>query len=121
MSTIIGHTFLTHKRRPPLKVAGMLLCAILSDTLNLLGPTTTDWDRLMVAVLSDIAGVDDIQLLASRQFKAKSRDLAHLSAVGLINGDQKSFSYDIKGGFQGEVGFAVIETTDDDIIMDRIK
>ena len=43
MSTIIAHTFLTHKRRPPKAVAGMLLCAILSDTLNLLGPTTTEW------------------------------------------------------------------------------
>ncbi len=121
MSTIIAHTFLTHKRRPQKAVAGILLCAILSDTLNLLGPTTTDWDRLMVAVLSEIVEIDDIQLLASRQFKAKSKDLAHLSAVGLINGDQKSFSYDVPGGFKGEIGFAVVETTDDDIIMDRIE
>lgn len=120
MSTIIAHTFLTHKRRPTKPVAGMLLCAILSDTLNLLGPTTTEWDRLMVAVLADIAGVDDIQLLASKQFKAKSRDLASLSAVGLVNGDQKSFSFDIPNGFSGQVGFAVVETTDDQVIMDRI-
>jgi manganese-dependent inorganic pyrophosphatase len=120
MSSIVAHTFLTHKRRPPKAIAGMLLCAILSDTLNLLGPTTTSWDRLLVAVLADIAQVKDIQLLASRQFKAKSRDLASLSAVGLVNGDQKSFSYSIKDGFQGDVGFAVIETTDDQVIMDRI-
>ena len=122
MSTIIAHTFLTHKRRPPKAIAGMLLCAILSDTLNLLGPTTTEWDRLMVAVLADIAGVNDIQLLASRQFKAKSRDLASLSAVGLVNGDQKSFSFDMSkdGGFTGEIGFAVVETTDDQVIMDRL-
>uniref|UniRef100_A0A7S2YRH8 DDH domain-containing protein n=1 Tax=Entomoneis paludosa TaxID=265537 RepID=A0A7S2YRH8_9STRA len=108
MSTIIAHTFLTHKRAPPKPIAGMLLCAILSDTLNLLGPTTTEWDRLMVAVLSDIAEVNDIQLLASRQFKAKSRELASLSAVGLVKGDQKSFSFDMPdGGFVGEIGFAV--------------
>ena len=42
MSTIIGHTFLTHQRRPPNSVAGVLLCAILSDTLNLQSPTTTE-------------------------------------------------------------------------------
>lgn len=119
MSTIIAHTFLTHGRRPPTDVAGMLLCAILSDTLNLLGPTTTEWDRLMVAVLAEIAGVDDIQLLASQQFKAKSKELANLSAVGLVNGDQKSFSFK-SPGFQGDIGFAVVETTDDDIIMERI-
>jgi len=119
MSTIVAHTFLTHKRRPPKDVAGMLLSAILSDTLNLLGPTTTKWDRLMVAVLADICNVDDIQLLASRQFKAKSRDLASLSAVGLVNGDQKSFSFQASG-FNGEIGFAVVETTDDQVILDRI-
>jgi hypothetical protein len=45
MSTIIAHTFLTHSKRPSVQVAGMLLCAILSDTLNLQGPTTTEWDR----------------------------------------------------------------------------
>jgi manganese-dependent inorganic pyrophosphatase len=123
MSTIVAHTFLTHKRRPPKPIAGMLLCAILSDTLNLLGPTTTEWDRLMVAVLADISEVNDIQLLASRQFKAKSRDLASLSAIGLINGDQKSFSYSSAsaGSFDGEIGFAVVETTDDKVILDRIN
>lgn len=120
MSTIITHSFIRCGRRPPRDVAGMLLCAILSDTLNLLGPTTTDWDRLMVAVLAEIAGVNDIQLLASQQFKAKSRELANLSAVGLVNGDQKSFSFKTEK-FEGEIGFAVVETTDDEVIRERIS
>ncbi|KAL9183294.1 hypothetical protein ACHAXT_005081 [Thalassiosira profunda] len=120
MSTIIAHTFLTHQRRPPTGVAGMLLCAILSDTLNLQGPTTTEWDRLLVAVLSEIAEVDDIQFLATQQFKAKSRELAGLSAHGLVNGDQKAFSFKTES-FEGEVGFAVVETTDDAVIIDRLS
>lgn len=119
MSTIIGHTFLTHSRRPPVGVAGMMLCAILSDTLNLQGPTTTEWDRLMVAILAEIAEVDDIQFLASQQFKAKSKELAGLSAHGLVNGDQKAFSFKYSG-FSGDVGFAVVETTDDAVIIDRL-
>mmetsp|Transcript_15435 Transcript_15435/g.33429 ORF Transcript_15435/g.33429 Transcript_15435/m.33429 type:complete len:473 (+) Transcript_15435:63-1481(+) len=119
MSTIIAHTFLTHHKRPSIKVAGMLLCAILSDTLNLQGPTTTEWDRLMVAVLAEIAQVDDIQFLASQQFKAKSKELAGLSAHGLVNGDQKSFSFKTET-FDGDVGFAVVETTDDAVIIDRL-
>ena len=119
MSTIIAHTFLTHNRRPSKSVSGMLLCAILSDTLNLLGPTTTEWDRLMVAVLAEIAEVDDIQLLASQQFKAKSKELATMSAPALVNGDQKTFSFDASG-FQGDIGFAVVETTDDDAILSRV-
>lgn len=119
MSSIIAHTFLTHQRRPSVKVAGMLLCAILSDTLNLQGPTTTEYDRLMVSVLSEIAEVDDIQYLASQQFKAKSKELAGLSAHGLVNGDQKSFSFKT-AKFEGDVGFAVVETTDDGVIIDRL-
>lgn len=119
MSTIIAHTFITHSRRPPVPIAGMLLCAILSDTLNLQGPTTTDWDRLMVAVLAEIAHVNDIQLLASQQFKAKSQELANLSAVALVQGDQKSFSF-AASGFTGDIGFAVVETTDDDAILTRV-
>ena len=119
MSTIIAHTFLTHGKRPDVGVAGMLLCAILSDTLNLQGPTCTEWDRLMVATLSEIAGVDDIQLLASQQFKAKSKELAGLSAHGLVNGDQKCFSF-ASESFTGDVGFAVVETTDDAVIIDRL-
>mmetsp|Transcript_15161 Transcript_15161/g.24655 ORF Transcript_15161/g.24655 Transcript_15161/m.24655 type:complete len:474 (-) Transcript_15161:37-1458(-) len=119
MSTIIAHTFLTHQRRPSIGVAGMMLCAILSDTLNLQGPTTTEWDRLVVAVLSEIAEVDDIQFLATQQFKAKSKELAGLSAHGLVNGDQKAFSFKTEK-FVGDVGFAVVETTDDGVILDRL-
>ncbi len=57
MSTIIAHTFLTLRRRPKTSTAGMLLCAILSDTLNLQSPTTTEWDRLMVAVLVQVSSM----------------------------------------------------------------
>lgn len=118
MSTIIAHTFVTLRRRPTKKTAGMLLCAILSDTLNLQGPTTTEWDRLMVAVLVELAGVDDVQFLATQQFKAKSSELAGLTANALCNGDQKVFSFKTDN-FNGSIGFAVVETTDDEVIMAR--
>lgn len=118
MSSIIAHNFFTSQVRPSKSTAGMLLCAILSDTLNLMGPTTTDWDRSMVAILCEIAEVDDIQLLASQQFKAKSRELAGLTAPQLCNGDQKCFAFKA-ANFVGSVGFAVIETTDDEVIMAR--
>ena len=118
MSTIIAHNFLTLNRRPTRSTAGMLLCAILSDTLNLQGPTTTEWDRLIVAILVELVGVADVQDLASRQFKAKSHELAGLTSNALINGDQKVFSFKTDN-FSGSVGFAVIETTDDDVIMSR--
>lgn len=118
MSTIIAHTFLTLNRRPKKSTSGMLLCAILSDTLNLQGPTTTEWDRLMVAVLVELAGVDDVQHLAAKQFKAKSHELAGLTADQLVNGDQKEFSFKTDK-FDGVVGFSVIETVDDEVILNK--
>jgi inorganic pyrophosphatase/exopolyphosphatase len=121
MSSIIGHSFLVQKKRPPKAIAGILLCAILSDTLNLQSPTTTSWDKIMVTALAEIAEVEDIDQLAIEQFHAKSKELANLSAYSLVNGDQKAFSFDVQGGFQGELGFAVIETTDDDVILERVE
>jgi len=120
MSTVIAHTFLTHQRRPSIEVAGMMLCAILSDTLNLQGPTTTEWDRQMVTVLSEIAQVEDVQLLATQLFNAKSKELADMSVHGLVTGDQKSFSFETEH-FEGDVGFAVVETTNDAVIIDRLE
>ena len=133
MSTIIAHTFLTVQKRPRKCVAGILLCAILSDTLNLLGPTTTDWDRMMVAILCEIAGVTDIQGLAQQQFRAKSRELqcsflsiinthflcfVGMTPAALCTGDLKTFNFKTDK-FNGCIGFAVIETTDDEIILER--
>ena len=119
MSTIIAHQYMMVGRKPPVGIAGLLLCAILSDTLNLMGPTTTDWDRTMVALLAKITAVDDVQRLASEQFKAKSKQLASLSANQLANGDCKTFGIDGGGGASLQVGFGVIETTDDDVILAR--
>jgi manganese-dependent inorganic pyrophosphatase len=100
---------------------GMLLSAIISDTLNLQGPTTTSFDKMMVAILAVIAGVQDINLLASQQFKAKSKELALMSAAQLCCGDCKVFK--LAGppgaGLVYKVGFAVVETTDDAVILDR--
>ena len=123
-SSIIGHSFIMQKRRPSVQVAGMLLCAILSDTLNLQSPTTTEWDKIMVTALADLANVDDIDTLAVEQFRAKSQELMNLSPYSLVNGDQKAFSFSSSGGggggFHGEVGFAVVETTDDESILARV-
>ena len=76
MSTIIAHNFLSMNKllEPNLAGkpsphpnslihtsfhAGLLLGAILSDTLNLQSPTSTDMDALMVGVLSKLANVED--------------------------------------------------------------
>ena len=121
MCTIIAHSYLIRKKRPSKAIAGIMLCAILSDTLNLNGPTTTDWDRLIVTILAELSEIEDINELAKKQFHAKSKELKNLSAFSLVHGDKKTFSFDQPGGFNGELGFAVIETTDDEAILKRVE
>lgn len=111
MSTIIAHSFVVLQRPMPREVGGLLLQAILSDTLNLRSPTTTDWDRKVVTLLVQYTGVADVNLLAAQQFKAKSRSLAGMSAYALCEGDLKQFKL---GSAEApvHVAFAVVETTD---------
>ena len=51
MSSILAYEFATQRVHLPVPIAGMLLSAVLSDTLNLRSPTTTEWDRRVVAML----------------------------------------------------------------------
>jgi len=117
MSTIIAHSFVVYGQTLPKPVAGLLLCAILSDTLNLRSPTTTAWDRKIVALLVQYCAVDDVNQLCAKQFKAKSKNLAALSAYALVSGDLKRFKM---GDAQEKVAFAVIETTDPAAMLARV-
>ena len=99
MSSILAYEFATCHAYLPKEVAGLLLCAILSDTLNLRSPTTTEWDRKVVSMLVQYTGVEDVNLLAANQFKAKSKSLAAMSAYTLVNGDIKEFKF---SGPEGE-------------------
>ncbi len=73
-----------------------------------------------MTALVEIAGVEDILFLATNQFKAKSQELALLSAEQLCNGDQKEFHFKTSY-FEGMIGFAVIETIDDEVIVNRAQ
>ena len=53
-------------------MARLLLCAILSDTVNLTSPTTTLADRYIVPLLARFCGEQDIHRLAQQLFRAKT-------------------------------------------------
>ncbi|GBG28437.1 Inorganic pyrophosphatase [Hondaea fermentalgiana] len=44
-ATVIATKYLEYKRPLPPRIAGMLMGGIISDTLNLKSPTTTEWDE----------------------------------------------------------------------------
>ncbi|MGV8032966.1 manganese-dependent inorganic pyrophosphatase, partial [Mycobacterium kansasii] len=57
-STILTEMFDESKIEIPAKLAGLMLSAIISDTLLLQSPTTTDADREAVRALAEISGED---------------------------------------------------------------
>ncbi len=92
----------------PKDVAGGMLSAILSDTVNFKSPTCTDDDKAAVAELKVIAGVEDTDSLFMDMLKAKS-SVAGVPAKDLLFRDYKDF--DMKGNKVG-VGQLELATLD---------
>ncbi|HWN97200.1 MAG TPA: putative manganese-dependent inorganic diphosphatase [Methylomirabilota bacterium] len=57
-STIVADSFFRYGVELPKKIAGLLLAGLVSDTLNLTSPTTTDRDVQILARLEKISGVN---------------------------------------------------------------
>lgn len=88
-------------------IAGIMLAAILSDTLKFTSPTTTEEDKKAAKDLADISGVD-VDDLATSMFNAKS-DLSGMSVRDVLTVDSKVFDFNGK-----KVRISVIETTNPD-------
>ncbi|MCG6200803.1 manganese-dependent inorganic pyrophosphatase [Psychromonas antarctica] len=89
-ATIVYNMYKFHNQTPDTAVAKMMMGAIISDTVNFKGPTTTDIDKVAAKELAAIAGVSDLEAFATAQFDAKS-DIKHIPAAELILRDQKVF------------------------------
>ncbi len=88
-STIVWKMFNEHKMAIPAKLAGLMLSAIISDTLLLKSPTTTDDDKKAVEALAKIAGVD-YKEYGLAMLKAGT-NISDKSEEELIDLDAKSF------------------------------
>eukprot|EP00746_Dinoflagellata_sp_MGD_P002119 gnl/MRDRNA2_/MRDRNA2_104078_c0_seq1.p1 gnl/MRDRNA2_/MRDRNA2_104078_c0~~gnl/MRDRNA2_/MRDRNA2_104078_c0_seq1.p1 ORF type:complete len:569 (+),score=125.11 gnl/MRDRNA2_/MRDRNA2_104078_c0_seq1:197-1708(+) len=91
MCTIVAHLFLRNRVPIRREIARLLLCAILSDTLNLKSGTTTSADKFAVALLAAFGEVEDVDELAMGLFKAKTNWIVGLGAYEMVRGDQKNF------------------------------
>ncbi|AKP65741.1 manganese-dependent inorganic pyrophosphatase [Levilactobacillus koreensis JCM 16448] len=111
-STILTEMFNEEKMEIPAKLAGLMLSAIISDTLLLQSPTTTDADREAVRMLAEIADID-VQSYGIAMLKAGT-NLAAKSDKELIDGDAKSF--DMAGH---SVRIGQINTVDLADVLDR--
>jgi len=92
----------------PQNIAGGMLAAILSDTVNFKSPTCTDDDKAAVNDLKAVAGVADTEELFMEMLKAKSA-VDGVPAKDLLFRDYKDF--DMKGSKVG-VGQLELATLD---------
>jgi manganese-dependent inorganic pyrophosphatase len=97
-STIIYNMFIEKNVIIPKEIAGLMLSAILSDTLMFRSPTCTDTDRKAAESLSKICG-ENIEELAYREFEAGS-DFNGKTAEEIFYTDFKIF-------YSGETVFGV--------------
>lgn len=92
--TVLHQMYVSNNVEVPKNIAGAMLCAILSDTVNFKSPTCTDADKKAVAALKVIAGVTDTDSLFMEMLKAKSA-VDGVPIKDLIFRDYKDF--DMKG------------------------
>lgn len=104
-ATILGDLMLSADIIPTKQEAGLLISAILSDTLHFRSATTTDMDKKIVEELNQIAEVEDLEKYSLEMFNAKS-NLGNIEVESLIRLDYKE--YDIEGK---KVAVGVLETT----------
>ncbi len=110
--TIIYNMYKERKVEIPKEIAGLMLSGIISDTLILMSPTTTDMDRNAVKELAQIANVD-YSSYGMQMFKAGS-SLEGMSKTDILYNDFKKFTINNK-----KLGIGQIFTMDvDDIKKD---
>lgn len=90
----------------PKDIAGILLGAILSDTLIFKSPTTTLDDKNAAAALADIAGVSNLEAFGMEMFKVKSA-VDGVPPRDLLFRDYKDFTMNGK-----KVGVGQLEVID---------
>ena len=97
--TIIYQMYLENGAEIDPSTAGLMLSAILSDTLLFRSPTCTPADRQAAEALAKIAGVD-LEAYADAMFEAGG-DITGKTAEEIFNGDYKVFTC---GGIRFGVG-----------------
>lgn len=111
--TVVKELYDFTKQEIPPDIAGLMLSAILSDTLMFHSPTTTPDDRIAVAALAQLAGVSDISSLGAELLHAKE-SIVNLSPENIILQDFKDFN--MAGNI---VGIGQIELTDASLLAEK--
>jgi manganese-dependent inorganic pyrophosphatase len=87
--TIVTTLFLEAGYEISPNLAGILMCGLISDTLNLTSPTTTAVDRNVMTELSRISGIDPAALAA--EIFSVGSPLLTMSADQAVSADSKEY------------------------------
>ena len=112
-NTVVYEMFKAHNITIPKDIAGMMMMAILSDTVIFKSPTCTKVDTRAVKELAVISGVEDYKALAMEMFIVKSATDG-ASARDLNTRDYKAF--EMNGA---KVGVNQLEMIDISALDDR--
>lgn len=105
-NTIIKMMYDFHQVTIPKDIAGLMMCAILSDTVIFKSPTCTTADIKCVEALAQIAGIEDFKDLGMEMFKVKSSVLG-TPVRDLVLRDFKDFNMNGK-----KIGIGQLEVID---------
>ena len=105
-NTIVKEMFDHYNVEIPKELAGMMMCAILSDTVIFKSPTCTKVDTKACKELAEIAGVEDYKALGMEMFIVKS-DVLNASSRELVLRDFKDFNMG-----DSKVGVGQLEVVD---------
>ncbi|MDD4409755.1 MAG: manganese-dependent inorganic pyrophosphatase [Candidatus Pacebacteria bacterium] len=105
-ATIIAERMFLEQFKITKQIAGLLLCAILSDTIVFKSTTTTKTDMKIAKELAVIAGVTNLKIFGI-ELKKKKASLSGLSAEKILYSDFKLFEASDK-----KFGIGQIEVVD---------
>ncbi|WP_456155385.1 manganese-dependent inorganic pyrophosphatase [Veillonella sp.] len=107
-NTILTKLYIENNQEIPKNIAGLMLSAIISDTVLFRSPTCTETDKEMAHKLAAIAGVD-IESYGLEMLKAGA-DISDLTNDQIVRTDMKEFS---EAGQTISIGqISVMDTTD---------
>ncbi|GAA0241781.1 manganese-dependent inorganic pyrophosphatase [Haladaptatus pallidirubidus] len=111
-ATILTQLYNEANKTIDAQTAGLLLSGLLSDTVVLRSPTTTDQDRSTADRLADIAGVD-IEEYGKELLQQKSK-IGEKSPREMVLSDFKEFEF---GSHQ--VGIGQVETVEPEVVLEQ--
>ncbi len=116
-NTIVKEMFDYHNIEIPKNIAGIMMCAILSDTVIFKSPTCTKEDTKAVKELATIAGIENPKEIGMEMFRVKSR-VEGTPIRDLVMRDFKDFN--MSGTKIGIGQLEVIDITIFDDIKDEL-